>query len=76
MHFAAARLGFACITGPAVVYDPQPFAVPKEIRELAEKNIDKPKAAFGQCSNAMASAMSMWTKAVPENNLTSGFAMV
>ena len=53
-----------------------PFAVPKEIREITEKNIEQAQAAFGQFSDAMTQAISMWTEAVPENNLTSGFAMV
>ena len=53
-----------------------PFAMPKEMRELTEKNIEQAQAAFGQFSDAMSQAMNMWTKALPENNVTSGFALV
>ena len=53
-----------------------PFAMPKEMRELTEKNIEQAQAAFGQFSDAMNQAMSMWTKALPQNNVTSGYALV
>lgn len=53
-----------------------PFMIPKEMRELTEKNIEQAQAAFGQFSNAMTEAMTMWTKAMPANNMTSGFALV
>ena len=53
-----------------------PFAFPKEMRELTEKNIEQAQAAFGQFSDAMSQAMSMWTQAVPANDVTSGFALV
>ncbi len=53
-----------------------PFAMPKELRELTEKNIEQAHAAFGQFSDAMSQAMSMWTNAMPANNMTSGFAVV
>ncbi len=50
--------------------------IPKEMRELAEKNIEQAQAAFGQFSDAMNQAMGMWTKALPANTMTSGFAVV
>ena len=53
-----------------------PFAMPKELRELTEKNIEQAQAAFGQFADAMSQAMSMWTSALPANNMTSGFALV
>ena len=53
-----------------------PFAMPKEMRELTEKNIEQAQAAFSQFSDAMSQAMSMWTNAMPANNMTSGFALV
>ena len=53
-----------------------PFTIPKEIRELTEKNMEQANAAFGQFSDAMSQAMNMWTKALPANNMTSGFAVV
>lgn len=53
-----------------------PFAIPKEMRELTEKNIEQAQAAFGQFSDAMSQAMNMWTEAIPANDMTSGFALV
>lgn len=53
-----------------------PFMIPKEFREMTEKNIEQAQAAFGQFSNAMTEAMTMWTKALPSNDMTSGFALV
>ncbi len=53
-----------------------PFAMSKEMRELTEKNIEQAQAAFGQFSDSMSQAMSMWTKAMPMSNMTSGFTLV
>ncbi len=53
-----------------------PFEIPKEMRELTEKNIEQAQAAFGQFNDAMSQAMSMWTQAMQSNNVTSGFALV
>jgi len=53
-----------------------PFTIPKEMRELAEKNIEQANAAFGQFSDAMTQAMGMWTKSMPENTVTSGLEVV
>ena len=53
-----------------------PFEMPKAIREMAEKNVEQAQAAFRQFSDAMTQAMSMWTKSVPANDMTSGFSAV
>ena len=53
-----------------------PFVLPKEVRELAERNIEQAHAAFGQFSDAMSQVMIMWTSTMPANNVTSGFARV
>ena len=53
-----------------------PFVLPKEVRELAERNIEQAHAAFGQFSDAMSQVMIMWTSTMPANNVTSGFAQV
>ena len=53
-----------------------PFEMPKEMREMAEKNIEQAQAAFHQFTEAMTQAMGMWSKAVPANPMTSGFAVV
>jgi hypothetical protein len=53
-----------------------PFEIPKEMRELTEKNIEQAQAAFGQFTDAMSQAMGMWTQALQANTLTSSFALV
>jgi hypothetical protein len=52
---------------------PSPFEMPKEIREIAEKNVAQAQATFRQMSDAMTQAMGMWTKAIPANEMTAGF---
>ena len=46
------------------------------MRDLAEKNVEQAQAAFRQFSDAMTQAMGMWTKAMPANDVTAGFAAV
>ena len=53
-----------------------PFEMPKEMREMAEKNIAQAQAAFQQFTDAMSHAMGTWSKAIPANQVTSGFAVV
>ena len=53
-----------------------PFEMPKEMREMAEKNIAQAQAAFQQFTDAMSQAMGMWSKAIPANQMTSGFTVV
>ena len=53
-----------------------PFEMPKEMREMAEKNIEQAQAAFHQFTEAMTQAVGMWSKAIPANQMTSGFAVV
>ena len=52
-----------------------PFEIPREMRELAEKNIEQAQAAFRQFSDTITQAMGIWSKAVPANETTSGFTM-
>lgn len=47
----------------------QPFEMPQQLREVAEKNIEQAHAAYTQFMNAMAQA---WSTA-PSNVMTSGF---
>jgi len=47
------------------------FEIPKQLRELAEKNVEQARAAYGEYMETMAQAMSAWTK-VPTNAMTSG----
>ena len=53
-----------------------PFEMPKEMREMAEKNNEQAQAAFHKFTEAMTQAMGMWSKAIPANQMTSGFAVV
>ena len=50
----------------------QPFEMPKQFRELAEKNVEQARAAYAQFMDAITQAMSVWSTA-PSNVMTSGF---
>ena len=50
----------------------QPFEMPKQLRELAEKNVEQARAAYAQFMDAMTQAMSAWSTA-PSSVMTSGF---
>jgi hypothetical protein len=50
----------------------QPFELPKQLRELAETNVEQARAAYAQFMDAMTQAMSAWSTA-PSNVMTSGF---
>ena len=54
----------------------QPFEMPKELRDLTEKNVEQAQAVFRQFSDAMTQAMGMWSKAIPATVVTSGFTVV
>ena len=51
-----------------------PAEMPKEMREMTEKNIEHAQAAFHQFTDAITQATSIWSKAIPANQMTSGFA--
>lgn len=53
-----------------------PFEIPQALRDLAEKNVEQARTAYGQFMDAMTQAMGMWQKAVPGNQMTSGFQAV
>jgi phasin len=53
-----------------------PFELPQQMRELAEKNVEQARATYGQFMDAMTQAVGMWTKGLPANELTSGFKVV
>jgi phasin len=54
----------------------QPFEIPQQLRELAERNVEQARAAYGQFMDAMVQATSMWMAAMPSNETTSGFKVV
>jgi phasin len=53
----------------------QAFEIPQQLRELAEKNIEQARTAYGQLMDAMTQAMSAWLSA-PSEAMTSGFKAV
>lgn len=53
-----------------------PFEIPQQMRELAEKNVEQARATYGQFLDAMMKASTMWTASVPANEMTSGFKSV
>jgi phasin len=50
-----------------------PFEIPQQMRDIAEKNVEQARAAYGQFMDAMTQAMGMWASAIPANEMTSGF---
>jgi hypothetical protein len=54
----------------------QPFEIPQQLRELAEKNVEQGRAAYAQFMDALGQASSMWLGAMPGNGATSGFKVV
>ncbi|HZJ13276.1 MAG TPA: phasin family protein [Methyloceanibacter sp.] len=55
--------------------DKQPFPIPQHLRELAEKNIEQARAAYGQLMEAMTQAARAWSTA-PSTVMASGFKVV
>jgi hypothetical protein len=54
----------------------QSFEIPQQLRELAERNIEQARTAYGQFMDAMTQAMGLWSTALPSNEMTSGFKAV
>jgi phasin len=54
----------------------QSFEIPQQLRELAERNIEQARTAYGQFMDAMTQAMGLWSTALPSNEVTSGFKAV
>ena len=52
------------------------FEIPQQLRELAERNVEQARAAYGQFMDAMMQATGMWANAIPANAMTSGFKVV
>src|ERR1700674_5805178 len=62
--------------GEGTMAQNQPFEIPQQLRELAEKNVEQARSAYAQLMDAMAQAMGMWAKALPSNETTSGFKVL
>ncbi len=52
------------------------FEFPMQMRELAEKNVEKVQAAFGQFMDATRKAQDMIGTMVPDNPMTAGMKQV
>src|SRR5262249_53093117 len=52
------------------------FEIPQQLRDLAERNVEQARQAYGQFMDAMVQATSMWMGAMPANDMTSGFKVV
>jgi len=53
-----------------------PFEIPQQLRDMAEKNVQVAQSAYGQFMDAMSQAMNMWASAIPANDMTAGFKAV
>jgi hypothetical protein len=53
-----------------------PFEIPQQMRDLAEKNVKQARVTYGQFMDAMTQAMTVWATAMPSNEMTSGFKVV
>lgn len=53
-----------------------PFEIPQQMRELAERNVEQARNSYTQFLDAMVKASSMWTGAIPGNEMTGGFKTV
>ena len=53
-----------------------PFEVPQQLRDLAERNVEQARAAYGQFMDAMEQATSIWLGSLPPNEAMSGFKVV
>ena len=47
----------------------QIFEIPQQLRELAQKNVEQARAAYGQFMDAMTQAMSAWIRLVRRGNV-------
>ena len=53
-----------------------PLEMPQQMRDIAEKNVEQARTAYGHFVDTMTQAMTTWTKGIPENKMTSGFKAV
>lgn len=53
-----------------------PFEVPQQLRDLAEKNVEQARNSYTQFLDAMAKAAGMWSAAIPQSDATAGFKAV
>ena len=53
-----------------------PFEIPPQLREVAEKNIEHASAAYAQMMGAMTQAIDTWAKPISSNKIASNFKAV
>ncbi len=53
-----------------------PFEMPQQLRELAEKNVEQARSSYVQFLDAMSKAAGMWSAAIPQNEATAGFKTI
>ena len=53
-----------------------PFELPPQMRELAEKNVQQARQSISQFMDGLTQAMGMWSASLPANKMTSGFKSV
>jgi phasin len=53
-----------------------PFEMPQQLREMAEKNVEQARASYTQFLDAMSKAAGMWGASIPQNETTSGFKSI
>jgi hypothetical protein len=58
-----------------IMPDKEVFEVPQQMRDMAEKNIEAARAAYGQFMDAVTQAMSAWTSS-PGTAVTAAFKSV
>jgi phasin len=58
-----------------IMPEKQTFEIPQQMRELAQKNIEQARTAYGQLMDTMTQAMSAWIS-VPSEAMTSGFKAI
>jgi phasin len=51
------------------------FEIPKELRDMAEKNVEQARAAYGQFMDFLTEAMGAWSKTASDVKLT-GFKAI
>jgi hypothetical protein len=49
------------------------FQTPEQLTKTAQQNVEHVSTAYTQFTQAMTDAMSMWTNALPSNEVTKGF---
>jgi hypothetical protein len=54
----------------------QAFEIPQQLRDLAERNVEQARTAYGQFMDAMVQATGMWTGALGSGAITAGFKAV